>query len=188
LLDDLGIEMDTVDSKLDSVMHKIAKLTHMDDGADASDVVRSQVEHQQENRTGRHIDNVFENRQHTAGEIAKAGFAPSPTPDQSGRTVEEKFFLKYGQKPFYLPTAFLLCRRLEILQQTPLSLNLCRMDLSSGIDGPTFFFTIDFQHFLPHSRPVNNLTKLTTSILNALLSACETRLKKRYSRRQKQDE
>ncbi|KAJ1359816.1 hypothetical protein KIN20_018626 [Parelaphostrongylus tenuis] len=31
MLDDLGVEMDTVDSKLDSVMHKIAKLTHMDD-------------------------------------------------------------------------------------------------------------------------------------------------------------
>ncbi|VDL79730.1 unnamed protein product [Nippostrongylus brasiliensis] len=32
MLDDLGQEMDTVDTKLDSVMKKIAKLTHMDDG------------------------------------------------------------------------------------------------------------------------------------------------------------
>ncbi|WKY08437.1 hypothetical protein Q1695_007730 [Nippostrongylus brasiliensis] len=31
MLDDLGQEMDTVDTKLDSVMKKIAKLTHMDD-------------------------------------------------------------------------------------------------------------------------------------------------------------
>ncbi|ETN70287.1 hypothetical protein NECAME_04978, partial [Necator americanus] len=31
MLDDLGQEMDTVDAKLDSVMKKIAKLTHMDD-------------------------------------------------------------------------------------------------------------------------------------------------------------
>ncbi|KAK6035302.1 SNARE domain protein [Cooperia oncophora] len=33
MLDDLGQEMDTVDTKLDSVMKKIAKLTHMDDGS-----------------------------------------------------------------------------------------------------------------------------------------------------------
>ncbi|KIH51788.1 SNARE domain protein [Ancylostoma duodenale] len=32
MLDDLGQEMDTVDTKLDGVMKKIAKLTHMDDG------------------------------------------------------------------------------------------------------------------------------------------------------------
>ncbi|KJH51738.1 SNARE domain protein [Dictyocaulus viviparus] len=32
MLDDLGNEMDTVDSKLNNVMKKIAKLTHMDDG------------------------------------------------------------------------------------------------------------------------------------------------------------
>ncbi|KHJ78569.1 hypothetical protein OESDEN_21808 [Oesophagostomum dentatum] len=32
MLDDLGQEMDTVDAKLDNVMKKIAKLTHMDDG------------------------------------------------------------------------------------------------------------------------------------------------------------
>ncbi|EPB75589.1 SNARE domain protein [Ancylostoma ceylanicum] len=31
MLDDLGQDMDTVDTKLDGVMKKIAKLTHMDD-------------------------------------------------------------------------------------------------------------------------------------------------------------
>uniref|UniRef100_A0A1I7XVH2 t-SNARE coiled-coil homology domain-containing protein n=1 Tax=Heterorhabditis bacteriophora TaxID=37862 RepID=A0A1I7XVH2_HETBA len=32
MLDDLGQDMDRVDTKLDGVMKKIAKLTHMDDG------------------------------------------------------------------------------------------------------------------------------------------------------------
>lgn len=36
MLDDLGQDMDRVDTKLDNVMKKIAKLSHLDDGSPSS--------------------------------------------------------------------------------------------------------------------------------------------------------